>query len=227
MHDIHVEAPEKFIDIFGGIYVPTTMISAFLATIVLVLLAALVRIFVIPKFKDQPGRFQMILEMAVDGVRSYTSSMVGNKVGQSLSPYIFTVALFLVINAFFELIGIRATMTDLNSTVALALITFILIQVYAIRKKGLWGRIKGFGKPFTALAPINLVTQLAIPVSLSCRLFGNILGGMIVMELLYNVAALRWGLPAFLSIYFTLFHTFMQTFIFITLSLTFIEESLD
>ncbi len=227
MLEIHVEAPEIIVPIFGGIHVPTTMISAILATCILVILAAIVRIFVIPKFKDQPGKLQMILEMAVDGVRSYTSSMVGQNVGRTLSPYIFTVTLFLVCNALLELFGIRATMTDLNSTVALALITFVLIQVYAIRKKGLWGRMKWFGKPFSALAPINVITQLAIPVSLSCRLFGNILGGMIVMELIYSVAALRWGIPAFLSIYFTLFHTFMQTFIFITLSLTFIEESLD
>jgi F-type H+-transporting ATPase subunit a len=72
-----------------------------------------------------------------------------------------------------------------------------------------------------------LMTSMAAPVSLACRLFGNILGGFIVMELLYSVLYLRFGIPAFLSIYFSLFHTLMQTFIFITLSLTFIDEVLE
>ena len=81
-------------------------------------------------------------------------------------------------------------------------------------------------KPYY-LAPVKIVTDLAVPVSLSCRLFGNILGGMIIMELIYSIAAARWVIPAFLSIYFTLFHTLIQTFIFITLSLAFMNEALE
>ncbi len=139
----------------------------------------------------------------------------------------FTVALIVVMNGVFELFNLRAAMTDINFTLALSLITFFLIQVYSIKKKGLLKRLKAFAEPAPFLLPINIATSLAVPISLSCRMFGNILGGMIVMELLYSVAFLRWAVPGILSIYFTVFHTLMQAFIFITLSLAFINEGLE
>ena len=169
----------------------------------------------------------MILEMSVDAIYSYTSSKVGKWASRTLSPYMFTVALIIVVNGVFELFGIRAAMTDINFTLALSLITFTLIQVYSIKKKGILKRLKAFTEPSVILTPINLATSLAVPVSLSCRMFGNILGGMIVMELLYSVAFLKWAVPGILAIYFTVFHTLMQAFIFITLSLAFINEGLE
>ena len=167
----------------------------------------------------------MILEMTVDGIQVFTDNRIGKFSSKSIAPYIFTVGSFIILNGLLELFGLRAAMTDINSTIALALITFMLIQVYSLRKKGLKGRIQHY-KPYY-LAPIKIVTDLAVPVSLSCRLFGNILGGMIVMELIYSIAAARWIIPAFLAIYFTLFHTLIQAFIFITLSLAFMNEALE
>jgi len=228
MFEIHINAPIIEIPIFGGIQMPVTLLTAMTASLIIILFAGIIRVFLIPKFKDQPSRLQMLLEMAVDGVQSYTDSKVGAWAGKSLAPYIFTVAIFLLTNGLLELFGVRASMTDINCTIALALITFALIQVFSIRKNGLWGRLKRLGKPTPLLFPIKLATELAVPISLSCRLFGNILGGMIVMELLYSIIVVKWtGIPGLLSIYFTIFHTAMQTFIFITLSLTFIEEGIE
>ena len=120
----------------------------------------------------------------------------------------------------------RPNTSDLNSTVALSLITFVLIQYYSIKKKGIIGRLKTLSGPMPkALVPIKLITDFAVPVSLACRMFGNILGGVVVMELLYSVGFLKFIIPGALSLYFTLFHTGMQAFVFITLSLTFIEEA--
>jgi F-type H+-transporting ATPase subunit a len=82
--------------------------------------------------------------------------------------------------------------------------------------------------PTPIVFPIKIVTDLAIPVSLACRLFGNMLGGMIVMDLLYmalgNAAV---GIPSILGLYFNVFHPLIQTFIFVTLSLTFINEAVE
>ena len=227
--DFHfsVEPEIIHIPVFGGIDVSQTLVSAVLASLVIIIFAAIVRIFFIPKFKIIPGRFQMILEMSVDAVRGYTRSKVGEWASKSLSPYMFTIALLIIVNGIFELMGMRAAMTDLNFTLALSLITFILIQVYSIKKKGLLKRLAAFAKPSIVLLPVNIATTAAIPVSLSCRMFGNILGGMIVMELLYSIVAVKWFLPGILAIYFTVFHTLMQAFIFITLSLTFIHEGLE
>ena len=225
--DFSVEPEMIKIPLFGGFEISETLVSAILASFIIILLAAVVRIFFIPKFKLIPGKFQLILETSVDAIYSYTSSKVGNWASKTLSPYIFTVALIIIVNGIFELVGLRAAMTDINFTLALSLITFVLIQIYSIKKKGIIKRLKAFAEPKAFLLPINIVTSLAVPVSLSCRMFGNILGGMIVMELLYSVAFLKWALPGVLSIYFTVFHTLMQAFIFITLSLAFINEGLE
>ncbi|MEX1376952.1 MAG: FoF1 ATP synthase subunit a [Eubacteriales bacterium] len=227
MEHFSIEPEMIRIPLFGGFEISETLVSAILASFIIIFLAAIVRIFFIPRFKTIPGKFQLILETSVDTANSYTSSKVGNKVSTTLSPYIFAIALLIVVNGIFELIGMRAAMTDINFTLALASITFILIQVYSIRKKGILKRLKAFTEPKAFLTPINIVTSLAVPVSLSCRMFGNILGGMIVMELLYSVAFLKWAIPGVLAVYFTVFHTLMQAFIFITLSLAFINEGLE
>ncbi|MDD3244096.1 MAG: F0F1 ATP synthase subunit A [Eubacteriales bacterium] len=210
--------------------ITNTLVTALVASALLMVLAALIRIFAYPRFKEEPKGLQNVVELTVDWMQRYTTDRVGDKFGNELAPYMFTVAAFMGMNGFLELIGMgiaRPAPSDLNCTFALSLTTFILIQVYAIRKKGLGGRIKSFMKPSPVIAPIKVVTDIAVPVSLACRMFGNILGGMIVMELLYSVAAISFVLPAFLSAYFTLFHTGMQVFIFMTLSLAFIDEALE
>jgi len=225
--DFSVEPEMMEIPLFGGFEISETLFNAVLASFVIIIISAVIRIFFVPKFKTIPNKFQLILEMSVDAIFGYTSTKVGNWASRTLSPYMFTVALIVVMNGIFELFGFRAAMTDINFTFALSLITFLLIQVYSIKKKGILKRLKAFIEPSPLLLPVNIVTSLAVPISLSCRMFGNILGGMIIMELLYSVAYLRWVVPGVLSIYFTVFHTLMQAFIFITLSLVFINEGLE
>lgn len=218
------------IPLFGGMAVTNTLVTALVASALVMVLALLARIFVIPKFTDRPRGLQNVLELVVEGTQRMTVGKVGDTYGNQLAPYMFTVAAFVGMNGLLELIGIgvaRPAPSDLNCTFSLALITFVLIQVYGLKKKGFRGRIKSMASPSPVILPIKIVTDIAVPVSLACRMFGNILGGMIVMELLYSVAALSFVLPAFLSAYFTLFHTGMQVFIFMTLSLSFIEEAVE
>ena len=127
-----------------------------------------------------------------------------------------------------ELLGYRAPTADITMTFALALITFILINYYGIKKKGVVGRIKSLAKPTPVVYPMKIVSDLAVPVSLACRLFGNMLGGMIVMDLLYYaLGSAAIGIPSVLGLYFNLFHPLIQTFIFVTLTLTFINEAVE
>lgn len=225
MEHISIQPESLGINLFGILEITDTLAVAFLASAILIVLALVTRLFFIPRFKEKPTKVQLFLEMAVDGIQVFTDGRVEKWASKSLAPYIFTVALFILFNGILELFGLRAAMTDINATIALALITFFLIQVYALKKKGLKGRIQHY-KPYP-LAIIKVVTDLAVPVSLSCRLFGNILGGMVVMELIYSMMATKWIIPAFLSIYFTLFHTIIQALIFVTLSLAFMNEALE
>ncbi len=211
----------------GGITISSTVVVTWAVMAVVFVLALLIRIFVIPRMTDEPHGIQNVLEICVEFACKYTHSSVGD-LGTGLPAYIFTIALFMVGCAAVELLGIPAPTSDITMTFAMALITFFLINYYGIKKKGVLGRIKTLAEPTPVVFPIEVVSQLAVPVSLACRLFGNMLGGMIVMDLLYSAMSnAAIGFPSVLGLYFNVFHPLIQTYIFITLTLTFIREAAD
>jgi len=110
----------------------------------------------------------------------------------------------------------------------MSLITFFLINYYGIKKKKLSGRLVSLTKPTPLVTPFKIISDIATPVSLACRLFGNMLGGMIVMDLLKSsLGGYAVGIPAVAGLYFNLFHPLIQTYIFVILSLTFINEAAE
>ena len=134
----------------------------------------------------------------------------------------------MILSAISELFGIRPPTSDLVVTLAMGLITFALINFYGIRKKGFGGRVKSLAKPTPVIFPMKILSDIAVPISLACRLFGNMIGGMIVMDLLKSVlGGYASGIPAVAGLYFNLFHPLIQTYIFIILSLTFINEAIE
>ena len=190
-------------------------------------LAVAFRLLGFPRFKEVPGRLQNAVEIAVDAARSYTRSKV-HGLSDALCCYIFTIGAFLVGCAAVELFGIRTPTADLVTTFSLSIITFVMINYFGIKVKRLSGRLRSMAQPTPVIFPIRLITDIAVPVSLACRLFGNMLGGMIVMELLYYALGyFSIGAPAFLGLYFNLFHPLIQAYIFITLTLTFISEAVE
>jgi F-type H+-transporting ATPase subunit a len=210
-----------------GLNLSVTIIGTWAVIVVLALLSLLVRFFVIPRMKDEPSGLQGILELAVDGISEYTQKQSGH-LGDNLSAYIFTLVIFMVSSAGVELFGIRGPTADIMMTFAMAIITFALINYYGIRQKGILGRMKSFLEPTPVILPMKIISDIAIPISLACRLFGNMLGGMIVIDLLYH--ALGSGallFPSILGLFFNVAHPLIQTFIFVTLSLTFINEAAE
>ena len=213
-------------DVFG-LSVSSTVFVAWIVIAVLVVFAVLIRIFVIPRFQETPRGIQLILETAVGAINDLTKEKYGHR-NDGLASYFFALAALLIGSAVVELFGIRPPTTDLSMTLSYALITFILINVYGIRKKGVKGRLQSFTKPNAVIAPFKLLSDIAVPISLACRLFGNMLGGMIVVELIYYaLGAFSVGIPAVLGLYFNAFHPLIQFFIFINLSLTFIGEAVE
>lgn len=207
-----------------GFEVSETMFVTWVVMLALIVAALLIRIFVIPKFKTVPKGIQNILEMFVEFCQKFTNSQLGKR-GASLAAYIFTVAIMIVATSLIELFGFRPPATDINFTIALALMSFVLINAFGVYYTGFFGRLKWFIKPKAFMLPVNLVTHAVIPVSLSFRLFGNMFAGMVVMDLLYSVTYLSIGIPAVLAIYFNLFHVGIQTYIFLVLTLSFMEET--
>ncbi len=213
----------KSVTLFG-IRISETILVAWAVMLIVILAAVIIRIFVIRKFKTVPKGIQNVLEMFVEFSEKFTQSNIGRR-APWLASYVFTIAIMIVATSFAELFGFRPPATDINFTIAIAALSFILINAFGFFYTGIFGRVKWFFKPMAFMFPINVATHVVIPVSLSFRLFGNMFAGMIVMDLLYSVA---WvGIPAVLSIYFNLFHVGIQTYIFLVLTLSFMEETVS
>ncbi len=215
-----------------GMKLSVTTIYTLVIVGIAAILCVLFRLLVFPKFKEEPKGLQNILELCVETVEDFCIKATDEKAGKSLAPYMFSLAIFLIMSASCELLGLRAPTSDLAVTFSMGLLTFILLNVYGIRKLGIGGRLKSMGGSIKAMRPImiplKMVSDIAVPVSLACRLFGNMLGGMIVMELLKGaLGGYAAGIPGVAGLYFNLFHPLIQAYIFITLSLTFIDEAME
>lgn len=208
-----------------GIELSETIIVSWVVMLIIILFAVIIRIFVLKKFEAVPKGIQNILEMIVEMFLKFSKSVLG-KHGAAFAAYIFTVAVMIFCTSLVELFGIRAPATDINFTVALSGLSFLLINGFGLYYTGILGRMKWFFKPKAFMFPINVVTHAVIPISLSFRLFGNMFAGLVVMDLLYGVTYLSFGLPALVSIYFNLFHVGIQTYIFLVLTLSFMEETI-
>jgi F-type H+-transporting ATPase subunit a len=219
MEEVMVTPPK--VNIFG-LEVNETLFVTWIVMLILFVVAVLIRVLIIPKFKTTPKGIQNVLEMFVEFCEKFTNSQLGKR-GASYAAYIFTIAIMIVSTSFLELFGFRPPATDINFTIAIALMSFVLINAFGFYYTGFLGRLKWFVKPKAFMLPVNLVTHAVIPVSLSFRLFGNMFAGLVVMDLLYGVMAV--GLPAVLGIYFNLFHVGIQTYIFLVLTLSFMEET--
>lgn len=222
-HGIEINVFPRLLENFGGVLTETNF-SMFVASALILIGAIIIRIFIIPKFTDVPGKVQNVLELVVGTLEDYAYGVSGIK--DSIIPaYGLTVGAVIVFSGFVELLGFRAPTTDFLMNAALALMALIVINIVGIRKFGCLGRLKSFFNPVPMVGPILLVTHLLIPVSLTFRLFGNILGGMIVLELLYAVTPLF--LPGVLNTFFVLFHAGMQTYVFLTLMFTYVNEAVE
>lgn len=187
--------------------------------------AVLLRIFFIPKLSNEPGKFQNVVETIVEAVESYASERTID-LGRPMYGYVFTIGVLLLGNAVAELMGFRSPSSDLMFTLALSIFAFIMSNWYGIRKLSLGGRLKSLMKPTPLLLPIRIVTDLANPLSMACRLFGNTISGMIVMNLIYSVLGnFAAGIPSIVGLYFNVFTALIQTVIFITLALSNINEA--
>ena len=217
--------PER-INIFG-LSLSITVIYTWCAMALLVIVAIILRLTIVRGFKDIPTGAQNVIETIVELIRKYTDSQVHGS-GEFLCSYILSIASLMLSSAFLELFRLRPPTTDITMTFALAFMTFIFINVYGLKKKGALGRVRALASPTPVVFIFRVISEFAIPVSMACRLFGNMLGGMIVIDLLYTaLGSGAVGIPSVAGLYFNVFHPLMQTFIFITLTLTFINEAIE
>lgn len=179
---------------------------------------------------------QVIAEMAVTTVLGLVESSMGKKY-RHFAPYIATIFIYSIFGSLIGLTGLRPMTADFNTTFCWGIMTFVIVEATKIRTNGVGGFLKGFLDPIPVMLPLNLLSEVALPVSLGFRHFGNIGGGMIITTLLYfaltaashalgsAIPFLTVGIPAVLSVYFDLFSGFMQAFIFISLTMAYIDSA--
>ena len=180
------------------------------------------------KLKKEPTKRQAIAELIVDAIYDLTEQTMGKKFIK-FAPYIGTILIFIGVCNISGLFGFRPPTADLNTTMALALMTFVIVHVTGIRMKGIGGYLKGFLEPMPFLLPLNILGEISTPISLSFRLFGNMVGGLIIMGLVYQMMGFvaLIPIPAVLHMYFDLFAGLLQSFIFTMLTMVFISLAGD
>ena len=205
LHDVNQ------VSLFGLKAVNPGLISAFLVTAVLLLAAALIRVLVIPRFRYMPGRFQMALEEVVglfDGMAKNSSPHRFRFMG----AYIFSAGFFVFVGTLFELLGFQAVtvhghpitlpapLSDVNAAIAMGTLSYLVILSGGVGSNG----VKGVGRT---------LKEFSLPISMSFRLFGALLSGLLVTELVYYYVNLSFVLPVVVGVLFTLLHALVQTYV--------------
>lgn len=210
------------IDLFGIKDVNPAFVSAMTVTIVLLIIAACIRIFVIPKFQLVPGKFQMLLEELVGFFDNLAKSNSPHRNG-FLGAYIFGAGVYIFVGTIYELFGLQgvtteglsialpAPLSDINAAIAMGCLSYLVIMSGGIAGNG----IGGIGKT---------LKDFSLPISMSFRLFGALLSGLLVTELVYYYINLSFILPVVVGIMFTLLHALIQTYVLVMLTALFYGE---
>lgn len=172
---------------------------------------------------DHITKRQAILETAVTFLNDFFCGLLGEK-GKRYVPYLMSVALYIACSNLIGVFGIKPPTKDLNVTAALALMSIVLIEYSGIRARGGVGFLKSLAAPTPIMTPMNILEIAIRPTSLCMRLFGNVLGAFVIMELIKLVVPVF--VPAIFSLYFDLFDGLIQTYVFVFLTSLFMKESL-
>ncbi|HAF26225.1 MAG TPA: ATP synthase F0 subunit A [Lachnospiraceae bacterium] len=180
----------------------------------------------VKKADEVPGGFLNVVELIVEMLDNMVKGVMGKNAAK-FANYIGTLFIFILVSNISGLFGLRPPTADYGVTFALAIITFTLILFNKLKYQKISGFIKGLCDPWPFWAPINIIGDIAVPVSLSLRLFANILSGTAIMALVYGMLswiALAW--PAALHVYFDLFSGCIQTYVFCMLTMTYITDAI-
>lgn len=224
--------PEKVFELAPGIWISRTVTTTWLIMAVLFLFSYLAS----RNLKKNPDGVQVMVETFVDAIYGLVKQTMGER-RMAFAPYMGMLILFIGAANMSILVGLRPPTADLNTTLALSGLTFLMIHGFGLKYAGT-GHLKAFISPHPLFLPLHLVGECAVPISMGFRLFGNIAGGLIIMDLLYDTIIYKLQLvgipilafvpfPAFMHMYFDLFIALLQAFIFTMLTMVFISVAAD
>ena len=197
---------------------------------------------------EKISKRQAVAEMMVDAATNLVRNNTGGTQFDKLIPFVAALFATSIVSNLISLIGLRSPTADLSTEAAWAVVVFIMITSEKIKAGGILGYMKGFTEPIAVMTPFNILSELATPVSMACRHFGNILSGVVINGLIYaalavassallglipgavgdflsHIPILSVGLPAITSVYFDWFSGCMQAFIFTMLTIMYIANA--
>lgn len=208
--------------LFGLMSVSPAMISAMVVSGCLLLAALLIRIFAIPRFKMVPGKFQSAIELLVSTFDNLAKTNSPRR-NSFLGVYAFGAGVYIFVGTIFELFGVQvmtisghsvslpAPLSDVNAAISLGVLSYFVIFAGGILGNGVKGISLGLKK-------------FSLPLSMSFRLFGALLSGLLVTELVYYYASLSYVLPVIVAVLFTLLHALIQSYVLTLLTTMFYGE---
>lgn len=242
---IYYEIPID-IPLLGRPQISETLVVSWIVMLIITLLC----IFLTRNLKvSNITKRQAFAEMLVETADKFVIGNMGEKFSYMI-PFVAALFATSVLSNLISLIGLRSPTADINTEAAWAIVVFIMITAQKIKSSGFGGYLKGFTQPIPVMTPFNVLSELATPISMACRHFGNILSGVVINALIYgslalassallglipgvvgaflsHVPILAVGLPAVLSVYFDWFSGCMQAFIFCMLTTMYIANAAE
>ncbi len=244
--NVEINGAPIYFELFGCIPITATMVVSWVIMIILTGLC----IWLTRDLKVQNvSKRQAVAEFLVKTAEKFVNTNMGPKFAHYV-PFVAALFCLSVFSSLSSLIGCFSPTADLSTTLAWAIVVFIMITATKIRTGGLGGYLLGFTKPIPVLTPFNVISECATPISMAFRHFGNIVSGMVISTLVYaaltvanqalfgllpgllgdilgSIPFLTVGVPAFLSLYFDWFSSFMQAFIFCMLTTLYIANAAE
>lgn len=238
---IHTDIP-----ILGDLQISETMVVSWIVMLVITGLCIwLTHDLKVEKISKRQAAAEMLVEMA----NKFVIGNAGEKF-RRLIPFVAALFATSVVSNMISLVGLRSPTADLSTEAAWAIVVFVMITGQKIKTSGFGGYLKSFTTPIAIMTPFNVLSELATPISMACRHFGNILSGVVINGLIYGALALASsrlfgllpgalgellsmipildvGVPAILSVYFDWFSGFMQAFIFCMLTIMYIANAAE
>lgn len=231
-----INGPKIYTYLFDNPNLPITetMVNYWIVMVFILFLC----IFLTSRMEKIPKGKQALAEKFVLMIDGLVNQNMGPEF-KGYSPYIATLMFSSVFGSLASLVTLRSVTADLNTTLGWALMTFALITYTKIKYHGVGGYLKGFTEPIIVMAPLNILSEVATPISMSFRHFGNIAGGFVISTLLLSalsalstalhlpIPLFQIGIPGVTSLYFDLFSGCIQAFIFSMLTMAYVGSAKD
>lgn len=234
------------IPILGGIPITESLVNSWIVMAII----TLVCIWLTRGLKvENISKKQAVAEFLVTTCENYVTGNMGKRYA-SFVPFVGALFTMSILGSFSSLLGVYPFTSDLSVVLGWAVMVFVMITYTKMKSGGIGGYLKGFTEPFPVFTPFNIISELATPISMGFRHFGNVLSGTVINALVYgalalashallgwlpgalgnilgNIPLLQVGVPAILSLYFDIFSGFMQAFIFTILTMLYISNAND